>query len=228
MDMNGTEAKQKDEVFERKYRKLNPDYLDRVDDHVNLDDVKNNLVSIEEADCITNYSGNVSSCVHYALKNGYIEHTVLIKEFEQRLFNGLLRMPSYDDQTVYRMEIHSPCISDYQKYFADMLHKVIAVPYYLSTSKVQWEDEIVVYKIRTLKQNSRARDISRVTNSAWEKEVLFLKDSRFKVIGIVEKEGVLEIGMEETEASADVIYNYVLIGYDASKVNTDEEPGLFD
>lgn len=217
-----------DQFFERNYVKLTPEYLENVAHHANLDDVRNGLVNLEDAECITNYSGNLSRVVHPNLKNKTIDQTFLVKDFEQRLHLALQRLPSFSQQTVYRMEIDHPIIRDYQAYFKDKIGKVMSVLFNLSTSKDDWEDEKVIYLIKTLPVKSNARDISRITNFAKEREVLFIKDTHFLIISQEEKNGKLYIHMEETLSPANFIYNYVEIGYDCNPLSSDQEPGTFD
>ncbi|MFN0293458.1 ADP-ribosyltransferase [Pedobacter helvus] len=217
-----------DQFFLRNYAELKPDYLKNVAHHANLDDVKNGLVNLADADCITNYSGNMSRVVHPNLKNKTIDQTVLVKDFEQRLHLALECLPSFGQQTVYRMETHHPVISDYQNYFKGKFGQVMSVSFNLSTSKDDWEDEKVVYVINTLTENSRAKDISRLTNFAKEQEVLFLKDTHFQINRQEEKNGKLYIYMQETLSPATFAYNYVEISYNCNASCSDEEPGMFD
>lgn len=70
----------------------------------------------------------------------------------------------------------------------------ILTPCYLSTSIEDFENSNVVLRIKTLHSNSRARDVSTITNVKDEKEYIFLRNTKFKVIGIFrEKTTYVEI-----------------------------------
>jgi|GEM_PF-3080571 len=219
---------EEDSTFKRKYAKLKPEYLENVAHYANLDDVISGEVSINDAELIINYSGNLSSMVHYRLKSGSMKKGTLIEKYEVGLHSALNKLPSYNSQIVYRMEIHSPSIPDYINYFSKYIGKVMEVPFYLSTSKEEWEDEIVFYVISTSTENSNAKDISRVTNNAVEKEVLFMKHSCFLIDKIERKNSKLYIHMKETSDFADFIYNYIEIRPDDELTKEEEELGLFD
>jgi len=76
-------------------------------------------------------------------------------------------------------------------------------------------------------KDSHARDISRITNMAREKEVLFRKNTNFLIKGIAKTEHKLIIDLEETKEIAIAILNYY-DDPDATDTLAQEQPGLFD
>ncbi|GAB2612050.1 ADP-ribosyltransferase [Belliella aquatica] len=63
---------------------------------------------------------------------------------------------------------------------------IINVPNYLSTSIEDYESYPVVFRIQTTKENSKARDISTISNNKDEFEHLFMRGASFRVLRIEE------------------------------------------
>ena len=221
------EALQDDALFNGKCVQLRAEYLMAAPDTANLTDVIDGLVSIEHANYITNYSGNVSGLINHALRCDYIGLTTHMKDFEQNLEQALLALPSFDNQTIYRMEKRGPAVEIYRKYFMRQKDCVLNIPCYLSSSTKKWDCAPVVYQITTLKSNSFARDVSRITNNAIETEVLCLKNMHVFIKGINNIDGQLVIKMEETIEPAIGILNYY-DDPDADLAYLNEKPGIFD
>ncbi|HEY8931329.1 MAG TPA: ADP-ribosyltransferase [Mucilaginibacter sp.] len=153
-------AQSADEIYKRKHVPLTAAYLKKPDDHANLEDVQSGKVSIEHGDAISNYSGGLSDPVNGALRGDYIGYTVEIKAYDKALSAALESLPSWNNKTVYRMVKYVEDITPYEAYFNRTLNKVLHEPCYLSSSKEEWEEEKVIYKIKTLKKDSHARDVS--------------------------------------------------------------------
>jgi len=195
-----------DDVYERKYVPLTEAYLNNILPEANLDDVLNGKCTVDHAHRITNYSGGLSDPVNHA---------------------ALVALTAFNDQTVYRMEKRGPAPDVYEKYFTRQMDRVLNMPCYLSTSIEDWNSTKVVYHIKTLVKDSHARDISRITNMAREKEVLFRKNTNFLIKGIAKTEHKLIIDLEETKEIAIAILNYY-DDPDATDTLAQEQPGLFD
>jgi hypothetical protein len=73
----------------------------------------------------------------------------------------------------------------------------ILTPCYLSTSIEDFENSNVVLRIKTLPSNSKARDVSTITNVKGEKEYIFLRNTNFKVMGINQGEKTAYVEMIE-------------------------------
>lgn len=172
-------ARQADECYQKKHVPLTANYVANPAKHANMEDVINGKVTLEHADAITNYSGGCSAAVNGALRGQYIDLTVEVAAYDQMLTEALESLPPYNDEIVCRMLLHLDDTASYEAYFTRNINKVLNVPCYLSTSKEDWDWEKVVYNIKTLKANSHARDISRITNKADETEVLFCKNTNF-------------------------------------------------
>jgi hypothetical protein len=219
-------AKAADDSYRRKYAKLTRVYLEKPGTHGNLEDVISGKVSISHGDAVTNYSGGVSGAVNEAIRGQYLDLTVDVQAYELLLNTALKNLPPFSDQIVYRMVLHVENTDPYEAYFKRNITKVLNEPCYLSASKEDWDWEKVVYIIKTLKENSHARDISRITNKADEKEVLFCKNTNFLIKTVIKKNERLFVDMEETKNDADTVLNY----YDNpdAPLSENEEPGLFD
>jgi len=216
-----------DDVYERKYVPLTEAYLNNILPEANLDDVLNGKCTVDHAHRITNYSGGLSDPVNHALRCDYLGTTQKLKAFETELAAALVALTAFNDQTVYRMEKRGPAPDVYEKYFTRQMDRVLNMPCYLSTSIEDWNSTKVVYHIKTLVKDSHARDISRITNMAREKEVLFRKNTNFLIKGIAKTEHKLIIDLEETKEIAIAILNYY-DDPDATDTLAQEQPGLFD
>lgn len=217
-----------DQLFEAKYSPLTMEYLKNVNKTANLDDVKTGIVSLADGELITNYSGHISNLVISNLKNQTVSNTKLIREYDISLENALSKLPGFDGQTVYRMEKIVNSIKDYEDYFGGKIGTIMNVPYYFSTSKEDWKSTRVVYIIKTLDRNSRGKDISRITNFAAEKEILFNKNTNFKIESLAKTGSKLYVNMKETSDEHDFVYNYVEIGFDEKLWSENQDLGLFD
>jgi hypothetical protein len=221
------EAAQADSIFKNKYAPLTKEYMDNVSPLANLEDVLSGKVSLADADHITNYSGNLSTILNASIRNGALAHTSLLKHFETGLAKALTAIPPHTGQAVYRMETKTTSIDLHQAYFNGKINEVMYVPDYLSTSKKEWVDKCsVIYEIKTLSQESSARDISRITNKADEVEVLFLPVAKLRILKVEERNNKLYVVMEETAHPATFRYN--TNDSPAYKPPDDQEPGLLD
>lgn len=145
-------AQAADETYQKKYAPLTAEYLKKPANHANLEDVINGKVTLVHADAITNYSGALSAAVNGALRGQYIDLTTKGAAYDQVLTEALESLPPFNNETVYRMILHSEDTASYEAYFTRNLNKVLNIPCYLSTSKEDWDWEKVVYNIKTLKK----------------------------------------------------------------------------
>lgn len=220
-------ARQADDFYLQKYKPLTAAYLDNVSKEANLDDVLNGICTVDHANAITNYSGQVSGELNRSLRGDYLALTEHFKSYELIVAQALDSLPAFNDEVVYRMEKYGPEPAVYEKYFDRQKEVVLSIPCYLSTSKEDWDCTKVVYRIKTLVKDSHARDISRISNMAREKEVLFAKNTNFLVKAIEKTTDKMIIVMEETKEAASAVLNYY-DDPDNDHYASDEEPGLFD
>ncbi len=167
--------KQYDHWFER-YRKGDKDLDD------NLLGMIGNGLSEEEASFILSFTARKSSWVNMELRNGIDFSTIEKAEFAEGLTNAISKMPSFDNEIVYRMD--SPSENEdgiVREWFSRKIGSIFRIPYFLSTSKANWKNTAYTWKINTLKRNSLGNDISNMTNNKMENEILFHRNSIFRV-----------------------------------------------
>jgi hypothetical protein len=133
------------------------------------------------------YTGDiVSSHLNKNLdKTPEIEQHKYIKYFEYCLNISLSNFPSYDNQVVW----HNVVNHDYIRELPN-IDNILLFKQFISTSKVQWENRNcpMYYNIQTLPKNSKAKDIEHISlrQGNQEDEVLFMSNTTFKVIDVVE------------------------------------------
>lgn len=152
----------------------------------------------EEAFFILAYTGSYSSWLNDNLRNGLPLNTNCKKYFATRLCEALDKLPSYNNNIVFRMDNPSGEKKTILSWFGNNIGKTIKTPYFLSTSKDNYGNTEIVWKIKTLNANSFGKDLDLLTNNKIEKEVLFKCNAHFAIqdvdmkIGIIEMQEVLE------------------------------------
>lgn len=161
----------------------------------------------EEAFFILAYTGSYSSWINQPLRAGQLLKSICKTRFAEILEKSLDKLPSFNCNYVYRMDSPDGLSQEVITWFKKIINKIVKVPYFLSTSKDNWESTDIVWKIKTMQANSNARDLHLLTNNCTEKEVLFKRNSYFKVLSVNEKNGIIE--MEETD---NIDFAYILTG----------------
>lgn len=150
----------------------------------------NNLTE-DEAFMLLAYTSSYSEWINLEPRNGKAfegEDKILYADY---LSYVLEKLPAYNERTVYRMETWVYDEEKELKWFNKMVGKTFTLPYFLSTAKHDYENTTVVWEIKTLESNSRARDISNITNNKHEQEVLFIRNSKFKVRAVNKKKNYI-------------------------------------
>lgn len=163
---------------------------------------KKGLDKIEEFS-IYQYTSSFSRWININYRNGQEPDTNCKKEFSNLLDNALKKLDGFDDEIVYRMDSPYPEKKEIFKWFKSKKGSVIEVPNYLSTSKENYDNSPIVWKIKTLSANSKGKDISELTNNKFEKEVLFERNSCFYIKEIDELSSI--IYLEEITKTSNAI-----------------------
>lgn len=153
--------------------------------HLVLEGIFRHSLSNEEAFFILSHTGSYSSWINGSLRSGRQFDTQCQQYFADKLNEALSKLPCFNDKKVYRMD--EPLTDDIEQvfsFFEKNNGKVMRTPYFLSTSKDNWENTSLTWDIKTLQEDSKARDLSLITNNNTEKEVLFKGDSYFKIKGV--------------------------------------------
>ena len=153
----------------------------------------------EEAFFILGHTGSYSSWVNGPLRYGSELDTYCKQFFADRLDNVLNKIPSFNDNYVYRMDSPDGSKEQILKWFKKNVGAIIQIPFFLSTSKENWENTEVIWRIKTLKSGSKGKDLTLLTNNRSESEVLFKMNSYFKILDFEITNGIVE--MEEIEKS---------------------------
>ncbi|MEX0596613.1 MAG: ADP-ribosyltransferase, partial [Candidatus Paceibacterota bacterium] len=143
-----------------------------------------NGLSEEETFMILAYTGSYSSWVNSDLINSQIPNCKCKYEFIKRLNKSLDKIISFDNQTVYRMDSPFDDKDVILNWFNMKTGCIFRIPYFLSTAKEDYKSTKIVWKVKTLPENSLGKDISDITNNQYELEVLFTTDSCFKIDSI--------------------------------------------
>lgn len=145
----------------------------------NLQGMTINNLSEEEAFYILHYTASASSWINSELRDGR-ELTCKCKlSFGNALNNSLEKVKSFNDKIVYRMDNPSSDSETILKWFNQKIGFSFSIPYFLSTAMEDYKNSYVVWKIKTLKNESYAKDISNITQNPVELEVLFKRNSKF-------------------------------------------------
>jgi hypothetical protein len=168
--------------------------------HIVLNGLTEYNLTDEEAFFILAHTGSYSSWINQPLRNGQLLDSICKEKFAENLDKSLNKLPPFNCENVFRMD-DSPLgtAQEICSWFKKNIGKVIIIPYFLSTSKENWDNTEITWKIKTMQANSNARDLQLITNNDIEKEVLFKRYSSFKIISVNENTGIIE--MEETSNS---------------------------
>lgn len=147
----------------------------------------------EEAFFILAYTGSYSSWLNSNLRNGLPLDTECKKYFAKRLTDALNKLPSCNNNTVFRMDTPSDEKRTVLNWFNRNIGKTVRTPYFLSTSKDNYNNTNIVWKIKTLETNSFGKDLNLLTNNKVEKEVLFKCNAYFEIQSVDKTKGIIEM-----------------------------------
>jgi hypothetical protein len=101
------------------------------------------------------------------------------------LDTALSKMPHYANSISYRTEINTS--DDFKiilKWFDSKKSQTFGTPYFLSTSRDVFDKSKIVWEIKTLPVNSKARNIHNLTNNHTEFKVLFQRNAKFQITDV--------------------------------------------
>ncbi len=162
----------------------------------------------EEAFFIVGHTASYSKWINQPLRDGNKFDNSCKEYFANSLGKALDKLPIFNSQKVYRMDSPLGEKNQVMHWFEKNNKKIVQTPYFLSTSKNNWNNTDITWHITTMKTNSNARDLFLITNNATEKEVLFKRNSFFKITKVNCDEGIIE--MNEVNRAASFI---TLIGF---------------
>jgi len=151
-----------------------------------------NNITIEEAFPVLFFTSDGSDWINKLLRNNDILNE-LEDLYKHLLLNSLNKIHSFSDKKVYRMDSPHGDYNEILKWFKAKKQEGINIPYFLSTSKENWNSSPIIWEITTMNQ-SLGKDISNLSQVSSEKEVLFTCNSSFQVIDV--RDNV--VYMEET------------------------------
>lgn len=174
---------------------------------VNLDGIDMHNLIDEQSFCIYSYTSSCSNWINGDIRNK--KKLSICKElYAQYLDKSLDKIPSHNERHIFRMD--TPDEYQIQKWKKTKVGEIIHIPYFLSSSKENWDVEStdrswIVWKIKILASNSKARDISNLTNLDEEQEILFKRNSYFKVETVNIGQKVIELIEVEQSPNAIII-----------------------
>jgi|GEM_PF-5013371 len=174
----------------------------------NLQGMITNNLTEEEAYFILAYTGGASSWINSELRLGEIANSPCKQSYINLLDKSLEKVSQFQNGIVYRMDTPHSEKDKVLNWFGNKIGSTINIPYFLSTAKEDYKSSPIVWEIRTLKQYSCAKDISNLTNNEYELEVLFSRDSRFKITRVDKSSSLVYL----TEVSQDSKPDYNLVG----------------
>ncbi len=149
---------------------------DKINRHVCIEGIELYKLTRDEALHILAYTSHSAKWINHLIRVNHIHDCISCQSFIFNLDKALKKIPPTRANLLYRM-IFS--YSELPKY-----GDIIIVNYYLSTSIEDFGNTELLWRITPLKENSKGRDVSKITNNKEEVEVVFLRNSRFKVVEI--------------------------------------------
>lgn len=164
-------------------------------------------LSDEEGYFILSYTASFSSWINLPLRNNQ-KLTDCQGFYANGLEAALLKMPRFKGDFLYRMD--SPICDKEEElaWFTKQKGNVIKVPNFLSVAKTNWDSTEIIWKIAT-NHNSLAFDLDECRNNPSEDEVLYKRDSLFKIIDVSNGIILLEEVASSTGKVINLVGNYV-------------------
>lgn len=152
----------------------------------NLDAMKKHNISIEDASIIYMYTSHgIHSDINSTLRMhpSYLDKD--IEEYCRLLDEALSKMPSFNNKIVYRdIKFPNCSVSDIMEYYNSNVGKIFNENTFLSTHirKGRWADDEYGVQLTILtNENSNGKDLRELCFNDDEQEVLFKKNTLFKV-----------------------------------------------
>ena len=139
-----------------------------------------NKLTDDEAFFILAYTGSYSSWINSKLRDGASLDSECKNKFASCLDHALSKMPSVKEEIVFRMD-NPGCEREILSWFDKHKRRKIRIPYFLSTAKEDYKNTNIIWEIQTRRINSKGKDISSLSNNKFEKEVLFMRNSWFRI-----------------------------------------------
>ena len=130
----------------------------------------------------------------------------IIKRFER----ALIKLPKTSGEFVYRMDNYYSSPEEAINWWSIHVGRNIEIPFFLGTSMEDWQNTEVVWRIKTLKLNSKGYKTFLFHDQAFEKEVRFLRGSKFFVKSVTEGADITYVDL--IEISNDTDSNVTLYG----------------
>lgn len=175
-------------------------------EHMVMDGMIENKLSQDEAFLILAYSSHLGKWINAEFRR-LEEPSECMSAVAFALNRALSKMPSYG-LDVFRMNLYVLDALEELRWFKGKVGNVFNVPYFLSTSKENWNSGKVVWKIQPLTVNSLGRDISNLCQVPSEKEVLFLQNAKFLIDDVDIDNSIVYL----TEQSENKGFDFPLIG----------------
>lgn len=175
-------------------------------EHMVMDGMIENNLSQDEAFLILAYSSHLGKWINAEYK-GLKAPSECMSDVAFALNQALTKMPTYG-LDVFRMNLYVGDEQEELRWFKSKTGNTFNVPFFLSTSKENWKNCKVVWKIRTLTVDSFGKDISRLCQVPSEKEVLFMQNAKF-LINDVDVENATIYLTEQIESK---VFDFPLIG----------------
>lgn len=159
------------------------------DDCVDVSGIKKYNLTEVEGVCLIAYTGSSSKWINQALRNDSINLNNDQLKFISQIDSALHKIPPHNGNIVYRMaEEH---YSNYK------IGQLFTLKSYLSTSVEIYDDADVVWSITLKSKETLARNIETITGMKNEKEVLFCRNSSFRVDDLSTENGVRTLHLSE-------------------------------
>lgn len=186
-----------------RFEKLKSAYDEKLRQYKDENKKKINDLTEEEEFVIAHYIGSGYSWVNEDLRNGIQFPTKCRHMFSTLLDISLEKIESFSG-TTFRMDDPSGEVGVILNWFESNKGKIISIPYYLSTSKVKWDNDNkpLIWEIQTLKVNSYAKDVSMINEI--EEEVLFKRNSKFEIKEVNFKLKTVKLDEVNPNKSADL------------------------
>lgn len=138
-----------------------------------------------ERDSISKYSGSTSYSLNYKLRSN-IDLDQYEKELVKNIDKGLEKIPNYTKTTYRQIGFDFQGEEEYNKFINyHENNKIINYSQYISTSKNYNDYEVIDnLKVEITIEGKTGKDIRGLTGLKDENEVLFRRDTRFKVVKV--------------------------------------------
>lgn len=207
------------------FKPLMDDYAKDLPTEPRMAALKTMGLSAEDGFFIRFYTGSCSSWVNCDKRNCNEYDSACKQYFAVELEAALRKLPVFVGKA-WRWEEADDELRKFN-WFKDRVGLTVRIPYFLSTSKDDVTADPMLWEITSI-SNGHARDVTPMSNAPCEQEILFIPDSKFKIIGV--KNDNRTVIMKElspdfiTEFDLCRVYYRTPVDIDPSMV----KPGLFD